>query len=71
MKREWIGIEPTQQSPNKMALSGEGGAESGALASDPELALVVAAWPTLPEAIRRAMLSMVESVKSSSSSCGS
>jgi hypothetical protein len=29
--------------------------------SDPNLAAVVAAWPDLPEAIRRAVLALVES----------
>ena len=33
-----------------------------AVAIDPELAAVVAAWPTLPEAIRRAILAMVEAL---------
>ncbi len=35
----------------------EGAAESAAL--DPDLAAVVAAWPTLPEPIRRAILTLV------------
>ena len=40
-----------------------GDAESGAPATstpiDPQLAAVVAAWPTLPEAIRRAVLALI------------
>ena len=29
---------------------------------DPALALVIASWPTLPEALKRAMLAMVDAV---------
>ena len=40
-----------------------GDAESGAPSTttpiDPKLAAVVAAWPTLPEAIRRAVLALI------------
>jgi hypothetical protein len=32
-------------------------------AADPDLARIVAAWPDLPEPIRRAMLAMVYSVR--------
>jgi hypothetical protein len=40
------------------------GAESGAVGAqngpiDPQLAAVVAAWPTLPEAVRRRVMAMV------------
>jgi hypothetical protein len=28
--------------------------------TDPDLARIIAAWPTLPEPIRRAMLALVE-----------
>jgi hypothetical protein len=43
----------------------EGGAKSGAVSADfspidPDLARIVATWPTLPESIRRAMLALVE-----------
>ncbi len=34
------------------------------IALDPDLARVVAAWPTLPDAIRRALLALVGSVTS-------
>ena len=41
------------------------GAESGALAAkstliDPGLALIVEAWPKLPEAVRKAMLALAD-----------
>jgi hypothetical protein len=32
--------------------------------SDPDLAVVVAAWPSLPEAIRAGILAMVKAAKS-------
>jgi hypothetical protein len=38
--------------------------------SDHELARVVAAWPMLPEPIRRAMLSLVDAAGMSSSKGG-
>jgi hypothetical protein len=46
--------------------SSTGGAESGALSedwafTDQQLARVVAAWPQLPDAIRRPMLALIES----------
>jgi hypothetical protein len=37
---------------------GRTNAESGAL--DPDLAKIVAAWPSLPEPIRRAVLALIE-----------
>jgi hypothetical protein len=36
-------------------------AESGAVAVDPDLARLIAAWPALPQAIRRVILALVES----------
>jgi hypothetical protein len=38
-----------------------GGAKSGAFLVDPTLCRIVDAWPTLPDAIRRAVLMLVES----------
>ena len=43
----------------------EGGAESGAVGAaeariDADLALVIDAWPTLPEAIKAGILAMVQ-----------
>lgn len=35
----------------------------GQAASDPDLARIVAAWPTLPEPIRRAMLALADIAK--------
>ena len=49
-------------SPGKTNDSRTGGAESGAVEPDlpPEVAKIVVAWPKLMEAIRRAMLAMIE-----------
>lgn len=58
------GAEHPEKVPGKPHIRPTGGAESGALAAlalDPELARVVAAWPTLPEPIRRAVLALVSS----------
>jgi hypothetical protein len=41
-----------------------GSAESGAPATDPDLAAVMAAWPDLPDPVRRGILAMVASVYS-------
>ena len=59
-----MGIEPPAISPQKTALSAEGGAESGALTTqtgpiDPDLSRILAAWPSLPAPIRAAMLALV------------
>ena len=45
--------------------SAAGGAKSGAVspdrsATDADLARIVAAWPTLPEPIRRAVLALID-----------
>jgi len=46
------------------SLSAEGGANSGAVADltslPPDLARIVAAWPTLPAAIQRAILALLD-----------
>jgi hypothetical protein len=58
-----MGIEPTEDSPDNPTPAAAGGAESGALAAenDPDLARLLAAWLTLSEPIRRAVLALVES----------
>jgi len=63
-------------STGKNANSQTGGAESGAVgaqnadsavdgavAADPDLGRLIEAWPTLPEAIRRGILAMVEAAR--------
>jgi len=56
------GIRTPREIPGNTALPEQGGAESGALTiADAELARLVAAWPTLPEPIRRAVLALVNS----------
>jgi hypothetical protein len=48
-------------SPGENAISKTADAKSDALAAElpPELAKIVAAWPSLPEPIRRAMLALI------------
>jgi hypothetical protein len=61
------GVEPDDASPIlESTLGGSpktGGAESGAVAVDPALARVVAAWPTLSAATRRAILKLIDKPK--------
>ena len=70
------GLEPVAITPNDTESSGNavggGGAKSGALSgdscpggalpalADPELMAVVAAWPTLPEAVRQRIAGAVK-----------
>ena len=58
------GTEHTADSSGNRGVAVQGGAKSGALSGnsapiDPDLALVVNAWPTLPEATRRQVVAMV------------
>jgi hypothetical protein len=64
-----VGLEPvTLTGSNDKDLrtaENPGGAESGALfrqtvQNHPDLARIVAAWPTLPDAIRRAIVGMID-----------
>jgi hypothetical protein len=53
-----------RKSSGKSATGKSGGSESGALSAgfstiDPDLARIVAAWPTLAEPIKRAMVALV------------
>jgi len=55
------GAEHTPDFSGKQGAKPQGGAESGALSGDsaridPDLALIVNQWPTLPEATRQAVL---------------
>jgi hypothetical protein len=63
-----VGREHVTESPEKQQMFGSGGAESGALAdksvavplsNDPELKMVLEAWPNLPKAIRAAIMALV------------
>jgi hypothetical protein len=52
--------------PRNAGHAAAGGAKPGAVSADPSpadpyLVRIVAAWPTLPEPIRRALLALVES----------
>jgi len=58
------GLEAPANSLGNTANPAPGGAKSGALipkkpATDPALAALIDAWPTLPEAIRAGILAMV------------
>jgi hypothetical protein len=58
------GFQQVEDSPAKTMVSQTGGAKSGALEpSGPEiyaeLAIIVAAWPTLPKNIRTALLILI------------
>jgi hypothetical protein len=58
------GLERTPNSAKKSAVIEIGGAKSGAPSADsnaidPDLARIVAAWPTLAEPIKRAMLALI------------
>jgi hypothetical protein len=65
-ERECMGIEPPANTPKNSAFPGQGGADSGAVAAqidnrDPDLTRLLAAWPSLSTAIRRAVLALIES----------
>jgi hypothetical protein len=56
------GIREPRETSEKIALPETGGAESGArVPADPDLTRLVAAWPALPEPIKRAVLALVGS----------
>ena len=62
------GREPPPKTSGKPGFLERGGAESGAhgarpAEADPDLARVVAAWPALPEATRRAILTLAETAE--------
>ena len=58
------GLELAQESSGKQGFAPQGGAESGAVDArngeiDPDLALIIASWPGLPEAVCRQVVAMV------------
>ena len=69
------GLEPSPFPSGKSGVSESGGSKSGnkdapfgdsagvVKPTDPELAAVVAAWPTLPLAIRTAILALLDSTQ--------
>jgi hypothetical protein len=62
------GFEPARFSSGKPAPHNQGGAESGAVGAnsgpiDPDLAAVIHAWPTLPEATRRQIAGVVKAAR--------
>ena len=63
------GLEPPLSNTGETSIPSESGAESGALGAqkpafdafaDPELARLIEAWPTLPDAIKAGILAMVK-----------
>ncbi|MFA6175550.1 MAG: hypothetical protein WC765_03110 [Phycisphaerae bacterium] len=59
------GLEHTALAISKTAFLTSGGAKSGVLDTprkfqDPELSQIVAAWPTIPEHVKSAILIMVK-----------
>jgi hypothetical protein len=56
------GIRNPYESPRDLPISAKSGAKSGALAPvfDPDLAVIVASWPTLPSPIKAAILALVD-----------
>jgi hypothetical protein len=58
-----MGIEPPTISTEYNKFSAQGGAESGSLLTkhevDPDLALLITAWPTLAQPIRAGILAMI------------
>ena len=62
------GIEQSENSPRRVTKSGTGAAKIAAVGDDlppldPELAQVIKAWPTLPPAIREAILAMLRAAQ--------
>lgn len=56
------GFEETEKTPENTDLSSPSGAESGALSNiDPELAKIIAAWPSLPAVFQKAIVAIAES----------
>ena len=60
---EAAGIEPAIEFSGKTTLSVTGAAESGAVAAA-DLEALIAAWPTLPEAVKADILAMAKAAKS-------
>ena len=65
---EAAGIEPAPKSSGNQGVGNQSGAECGALNAQraefpPDLAAVVDAWPTLPAAIRTAILAMLDAAE--------
>ena len=61
---ETIGHEHPTFSPGKTGVSGEGGADPGAVGA-PDLAEVVESWPMLPEGTRADTLGIVRAFRRS------
>ena len=62
------GVEQSEESPSRVTKSGTGAAKSAAVGDgftpiDRDLASVIEAWPTLPPAIREAILAMLRAAE--------
>jgi hypothetical protein len=63
------GFEPAQESPGNSPSAIQSDAKSGAFGAeycpcDADLAVVVEAWPSLPEALRAGILAMIRASRS-------
>ena len=56
------GLEPTGEFSGATTLSATGAAESGAVGAD--LESLIAAWPTLPEAVKANIVAMAKAANS-------
>ncbi|TWU06886.1 hypothetical protein CA54_52880 [Symmachiella macrocystis] len=66
---EAAGIEPDPKSSGNRGGGDQSGAESGALnvqnaPTDPDLQVIIDAWPALPEAIKVGILAMIRAADS-------
>jgi hypothetical protein len=62
---EAAGIEPPQYSMENITIAHQSGAESGVLeaqnlVADPDLALIMARWPTLSADVRQRMIALLD-----------
>ena len=57
-----VGLERTLKNIGKTGNSKKRAAKSGANLTDPRLAKLIGAWPSLPDPIRRAILALVDAV---------
>jgi hypothetical protein len=57
------GIRTGGKTPKESATSTRGGAQSGALANNPQLASIFEAWNELPEAVKAGILAMTKAAR--------
>ena len=62
------GFEHPHETPTNSSHSDQSGAESGALSAenhptDPNLTLIISAWPRLPEPIKAGIIAMIQAAR--------